>query len=230
MAEDIGDNFLAWLAGFWEGEGWLDVRLDMKHVNLGVAQSNPKPIKLIHSKLGGGVYVQERNNRKPAWTWRVCSRKRVKEIVLQIIPFLKFRGGEISEKLEKIEKLDEESYRYKPAEDEIIRENWQKMTDLEIAQKLNRTRISIQDRRKRLRLVNRRRFWTPEEIDFIKQNFTLITDSDIAREIKRSSKSVRWKREELGLLKRNGSSGKWIFPKKQPRRVRAKANPSRLMR
>lgn len=92
------------------------------------------------------------------------------------------------------------------ADDKFIIDNWEILTDSDIAQKLGRHRGTICHRRKILGLnrggpshVNDRRFTTDED-EFIIQNSNQ-TDSEIALALNRARSSVARRRSDLGLRK-----------------------------
>ena len=83
--------------------------------------------------------------------------------------------------------------RYKPWSEEdkqFIRDNWETMTDVEIAEALGRTRTAIGLMRHRMGLVHSPNKITDEEIEFIKSHVGKITYSQIAKELGRSLPTI----------------------------------------
>jgi len=86
------------------------------------------------------------------------------------------------------------------SEDELsfLKNNYEDLTDSEIAEKLDRDPSFITDKRLGLGL-EKTPFWSDEEVDFIKNNWEDLSDSEIAEELDRGWHGVRVKRRELGL-------------------------------
>jgi hypothetical protein len=89
-------------------------------------------------------------------------------------------------------------------ENEFILKNYKRLTDIAIAEKLNRSLISITHHRNRI--LNRPKRvvkpYTEEEDRFIKQNYSVMTDGQLAEVLERSKASVSIHRHEvLGLEK-----------------------------
>lgn len=159
--ENLDQEFLAWLAGFWEGEGHFCVTSTDKRISneLCITQANKIPLELIRSKLGGHVYLKSRKQndgrkRKPTWIWHACNRDRIIETAELILPFLKFRRSEVSRKLELVKEIRRTSPKRKWTEVEMdyIRENVNKLRDVDIARDLNRSLMSVHHARHKMGL------------------------------------------------------------------------------
>ena len=100
-------EFLAWLAGFWEGEGSLSigpsVAPNYPRARLQIKQVNKEPLELIRSKLGGILRVESgkgwRLGKKPIWRWVVNKRLEVIRILRLVLPHLRFRKKDVEHKL-----------------------------------------------------------------------------------------------------------------------------------
>jgi hypothetical protein len=100
---------------------------------------------------------------------------------------------------------------YTDAEKEFIRKNYLKMTNIQIAKKLNRTTYGIIEIAKRLRLrgaPGKRRLWkrgnpstfySEAEKNFIRKNYLKMTNEQLARELKRPVNSAANMIRRLGL-------------------------------
>lgn len=90
-------------------------------------------------------------------------------------------------------------------EEKFLKENSDKMSYSEMAEKLNRSKEAIMDRCYRLGIyavsIAKARYYTRDEIDFIKQNYENMSHDEIARSINRTKASVQYKISQLGLYK-----------------------------
>lgn len=100
---------------------------------------------------------------------------------------------------------------WKDTEIELLKENWQRLKDDELATIINRPRRGIAA--KRLQLGLRRRGpirtlqrWTESELGFLQQHWQKLTDEEIAQAVNHPVSSIRAKRYELGLKYRRGES------------------------
>lgn len=223
IARGPGGEFLAWFAGFWEGEGWLQVK--PRFTRLAISQIDRKPLDLIQAKFGGKVTLRPKRensgptriNSGPIWVWQLHERRKVIEVLSRVIPFLKFKQQKVIEKLKEIEDLERNSpfHPWNQNEEDFVKANWQKLTDLEIAQKLKLSRHAVAGRRKKLGIFKPSpvkpgpgEYWTQEEDEFIKQNWASMEDSKIAQTLKRSPDSVKYRRlYKLGIPKRGFNYG-----------------------
>ena len=135
-------EFLAWFAGFWEGEGWMVTKA--YRYQIAIAQNNPEPLFLIRDKLGGRVWLPK-NKGYPLWC--TTSRTQALEIARKVLPFLKFRRKEVEEKIHVLETLPEGPHHYTRQEDEFIQQNWRELSDSSIGKVLRRSWKSVQHRR-----------------------------------------------------------------------------------
>ena len=162
--EDLDHEFLAWLAGFWEGEGSLSVRKtstkkrgDFWHRSvMSIKQKKVEPLQLIQSKLGGRVSIEKagKNRLYPIHRWEVSKRAEVIRIAHLLVPFLKFRGEDVKAKLKLMEYLEETNPRpwYSAWETAFIEDNFPEMGDVDLAKKLNRSADGVKHFRTKLGL------------------------------------------------------------------------------
>lgn len=90
-------------------------------------------------------------------------------------------------------------YNFTETDDKFIMENWERMTDSEIASKLDKPVKSIIYRRLQVlkkKKVDRRNF-SDEEDKFILENYDTMTDTEIARQLGRSLISVTHHRNRI---------------------------------
>lgn len=162
--ETFNQEFLVWFAGFWEGEGNLYVvekcgpkdhakgRCDFNVVN-----TKKDPLSLIQSQFGGVIHERWDGNPRHStnYSWHVANRRGVLKILNLILPHLRFKRREVTEKLELLAKFESQSSyrRWYPWEIEIIKKNWG-LLDKEITKFLpNRSRCAIQHMRIKLGLT-----------------------------------------------------------------------------
>jgi hypothetical protein len=88
--------------------------------------------------------------------------------------------------------------RWTDAEIEFLAQNWSKMTDTELAKKLNRTQNGVKHKRFQL-CLRKGRMWTKEEINFLKQNYGIMPILKIAQLLHRSYASIQHKIQRLCL-------------------------------
>lgn len=72
----------AWLAGLFEGEGWICVQ--NRNAALGAQMSDLQVLENFQKLLGCGNIHQRKlhaPNRKPQWTWRVCNFQEVQATI-----------------------------------------------------------------------------------------------------------------------------------------------------
>lgn len=114
-------EFLAWLAGFWEGEGTISIRkkesrsrkapIACAHsgrlaICLAISQTDRLPLDFIQSRLGTGkIYVREHNNprHKTAFVWVVSRKLDTLKVLRLIFPFLKFKHAKVRNAINHLE-------------------------------------------------------------------------------------------------------------------------------
>ena len=168
------EEFWAWLAGFWEGEGSLTMHVDRSGKRsvrplLTVSQADRRPLDYIYERLkvgnvnlyikkGTQNYIKEENRvikaRKDCWIWEVESKRAVLEILEHMLPHLRFKADKVRHAISVLQ-------------DELKKVQWSK--------------------------------WTPSEIAFLKENYGKIATSEIAKFLNRTIYSVQQKAHLLGL-------------------------------
>jgi len=184
--EGVDREFLAWLAGFWEGEGSLlvkryrrnrikgaEVPIETIHrrenclklqCDLSIAQKDKTPLLLIQSKLGGRIQKdyssspRNRFSRSVIHVWHLNKRKEIVELMENLLPFLKFRASGVIERLKRIEAWDKEVWYHAR--------------------------------------------WEPREEEVIRENQDRFSDSELTRLLpRRTWRSIKNKRKKLGYNK-----------------------------
>lgn len=138
----MNENFLAWLAGFFEGEGCflVDIRKNgSRSTRLTIAQKNKIPLFKIMKVYGGNIWTSKRNGCS---SLQISNLRNVKRIIGDIRPYLVFRGEEIDEKL-KLTDNWRNSPHFTKQEEEFILNNYKTMFYKDIGKVLNRSRNSI---------------------------------------------------------------------------------------
>lgn len=160
--ENINQEFLAWLAGFWEGEGSLEA--SDKHSRISIAQTDPTPLHFIQRKIGSGQVRISEWRRKPhykdKWIWEINRRPDIIKVVILIIPYLKFRRKKVVDKLFILQRK-EARFPYKPRytkeENEYLVKNWAILQPKTIAIALGKTSAGVRSRVKKLGLISPRK-------------------------------------------------------------------------
>lgn len=100
MTEPLSDREIAYLAGFFDGEGCVSIlRFAEKRraatyfayrLQVRIGNTNLEVLEWIQSKFGGTIYDQVRSvpgNRKPFWAWHTSGHK-AKTFLEMIEPFV----------------------------------------------------------------------------------------------------------------------------------------------
>ena len=205
--------FLAWVAGFYEGEGcfWIGHQNGRRQpvARIMIGQADKRPIMLIKKKLGGHVYFRKARQKgwKDQWVWQVVNKRDLIRIVRLILPFLTFKKRDVQRKLKMVEISDVNSKKHDWAEHEIqfLKKNWRVYTDIKLAEKLSRTAMAVIQKRRKfgMRKVKwgKPRIWTANEKEILKTNYKTKTDEQIAKILNRGRYSILEKRLALGLKK-----------------------------
>lgn len=125
---DNGELFMAWAAGFFDGEGYVTVgkRSPYKgkpsyYLRVGINHVNPEPLEELHEAFGGALEYQKpssvKGNRKPRTRW-VTNCETAAKVLETLLPYLhnkyavalyglelqktmRFRGGSVPEEIHK---------------------------------------------------------------------------------------------------------------------------------
>lgn len=99
---------LAWVAGFFEGEGCFRVNFSKgkyKCAHVQVAQVSREPLDFIWAYTGLGVvngpYGPYQNNKKPYYIYNVYGEDAV-EFVTELLPYLFAKGEQVKEALNEL--------------------------------------------------------------------------------------------------------------------------------
>lgn len=106
-------------------------------------------------------------------------------------------------------------------EDEIkiIKAEYKRKTDKEIAKLLKRSVASVREKRNKIGLKNKeKKRWTNEEIEILRANHKIYSNKKLAKMCGRSENAVRIKKNELGLQMKKSRS-------KQPNKFKLNPNP-----
>jgi len=100
------DEFLSWLAGFYEGEGgaslaWSGKAPERKYIMISIAQSHLGILQLIQDKMGGQIITRriELPSHSPSWRLRWNGAK-AREFAKRIRPFMRH-----AKKIEQLERM-----------------------------------------------------------------------------------------------------------------------------
>lgn len=89
-----------------------------------------------------------------------------------------------------------------PEQDQFLRDHWQKMSDVELANAVGHTPAATQARRSKLGLRHRQSFkgkdWSQEELDYIREVWGQKTIPEIARKLGRTINAVKVKTQRMG--------------------------------
>ena len=93
---------LAYLAGFFDGEGCISLYTShgRRYLTVSVSQTNRFILESFRFAFGGQVYEgQKHNGKRDIWRW-TATTKIAAEFLKQIYPFLKLKKGEATIALE----------------------------------------------------------------------------------------------------------------------------------
>lgn len=98
------EQFAAWLAGFFDGEGCIYLPKG-PGVEISIGNTNKKVIYMIFKRLGVGIVSRTRYTRpewKDKYSWRVRNYPQVERILVLMRPFLAIKGRKADEALARI--------------------------------------------------------------------------------------------------------------------------------
>jgi transposase-like protein len=207
--EEVDGEFLAWLAGFWEGEGTFRVRRG-RYPYFDISQSGERGRKIleeIRDRLGVGyVKVEPRRsvNHEDRYRWIITETGDVVRVVEMLLPYMRFRRDEVEGKLAVLKRVTRRRCRRWSREDvEFLVGNYPKMTREEIAKAVGRTVWAVRSKIQELGLRKfKRRKWTGEDVEAIRR---LISQGYSYRQIaeilgvSRSAVFHKWHRVRGGL-------------------------------
>lgn len=85
----INREDLAWLAGFYEGEGCIYTRTDGRGIYLLIVQAQLEPIQRVRAILGFGRITRQVTKRgTEVWTWQTSGFERVQAGVAMVWAWL----------------------------------------------------------------------------------------------------------------------------------------------
>lgn len=153
--ENLNREFLAWLAGFWEGEGSFTVVQKTGGPTVTITQADRTPLDLIKNRFGVGRIA----NKPPVegyrivYQWRLSGRREVKDVMGRMLPFMKFRKAEVEEKLRMLEGRKNFQLKWIHDENEFLRKNFQVTSNKEMGKALGRSSKAVKIQLSRLRLL-----------------------------------------------------------------------------
>ena len=191
-------EFLAWLAGFWEGEGNFYVKGSGARFQIGQSKLRGKRILLKTKEYFDkynidSVVSKDMNN---CYRIRVSNVKDIRMIFNFLLPYIQFRKEEINYKLNLI-KNKISAKRWSVSEKIYLIKNYNLISKDKIATSLDRSIMAIIGKANELKLT-RRRCWTKEEIEILNSH-TLLSMKQIGEKLNRSYGAVKAKRYRLRL-------------------------------
>lgn len=92
LPETLSAEDLAWLAGFFEGEGYVGIRYQSNNayvLAVGLSSTDPEPVDLLHGMWGGHVYHgQKAAIYRPYVQWSIFAR-RASAFLADIRPYVR---------------------------------------------------------------------------------------------------------------------------------------------
>ena len=84
---------LGYLAGFFDGEGWVTIALSggKYTLQIGAANIDTRPLLLMQERWGGSVLRQGKT--KLCWSWRACSDQAY-DALREMLPYLIVKRGQ----------------------------------------------------------------------------------------------------------------------------------------
>jgi len=192
-------EFLAWLTGFWEGEGSFSIVGGDCRFQVGQSGLRGKKIILeikdFFDKLDIYSYLGKTVNN--CHTVRVGNIKDVNKIFKLILPYIRFRKEEVEDKLSLI-KNRKSAKRWSISEKIYLARNYNLISKNKIAVSLDRSLAAIWKKANELKLT-RRRCWIKEEIEILNSQ-TSLSMKQIGEKLNRSYGAVKAKRYRLRLF------------------------------
>ena len=80
---------IGWMAGLYEGEGCIE-KTSTRGYRLTIVSTDLDVIEKIQDFAGGYVHPQKqyKPHHKPAWKWRIGTKREVIDLLTQMLPFL----------------------------------------------------------------------------------------------------------------------------------------------
>lgn len=97
------DQFTAWLAGFFDGEGCIHIPKSGVGIDCSIASTTRDVIEAVHARLSLGTTEQvafDRENWKTKYVWRVRRYSEAEIIISRMRPFLTIKAAKADEALE----------------------------------------------------------------------------------------------------------------------------------
>lgn len=104
----MADNeFYAWMAGFFDGEGCIYFPKSLGVVEISVGNTDRAVIFAIKKRVGyGGIHSQkQRENWKRKYAWRVRRYRDARDLLLKIGPYLTIKAAVAKQALFRIDQL-----------------------------------------------------------------------------------------------------------------------------
>lgn len=98
------EQFAAWLAGYFDGEGCVYLPKNGVGVELSIASTDGDVIAAVHKRLGVGIVTRvefSEENWKTKYHWRVRNYPQCDKILRMMRPFLTIKAGKADEALAK---------------------------------------------------------------------------------------------------------------------------------
>ncbi len=109
-----------YFAGFFDGEGCVFIYglKNLFHLNVAIANTNPKPLIVGQARYGGYVRPEKcHRGNKPFWMWRMTGKTAAK-FLSKIFPYVIIKKDEVAIALEYMEKYPPQKGR--PVTDEQV--------------------------------------------------------------------------------------------------------------
>ena len=80
---------IAWYAGLFEGEGWITIHKQCKHVRVGIKMTDLDILQRFHNEFGGYLTPAKKTKEhyKDVWEWRMGEANAVKSFLHACLPF-----------------------------------------------------------------------------------------------------------------------------------------------
>lgn len=102
--------------------------------------------------------------------------------------------------------------RWTEEETKYLLENYNELTDRELAGKLGRSREAVSSKREKMGLLKDAadNQWTMKEVIYLKEHYLKRTDKQIAEKLNRTRKAVTEQRRRMGMDKKGGKALQYI--------------------
>ena len=152
------DTWLSWFAGFWEGEGSLNIGRDPSgrfRATISVTQTKDRgkcicdEIRDIFGYGSVGRIRHDNEDWSTCYTWEGGKKKYVVQITGWMLPHLRVRHKEVADARSRILEYMNNGELWTPYGERFVAENWKKSAEW-VAERLGKSKEAVAKKRRRL--------------------------------------------------------------------------------